>query len=139
LGEARALQTGLLFGAAGLLIYGLAPTGWLFLVGVPVMALWGFAGPALQGMMSARVGAGEQGQLQGANASVASVAALVGPGLFTLTFAFFIGTGKSDVGLASAGAPFVFPGAPFMVAAALLVAALVWSVRLAKVPRPAVS
>ena len=48
-------------------IYGLAPTGPWFWVGVPVMALWGVVGPASSDMMSRRVSESEQGQLQGAN------------------------------------------------------------------------
>ena len=40
-----------------------ARCSWL---GVPVMALWGLAGPALQGLMSRLVSPSEQGQLQGA-------------------------------------------------------------------------
>src|SRR5262249_11811589 len=45
-GERGALAIGLLFGALGFAIYGVAPSGWLFCVGVPLMALWGLASPA---------------------------------------------------------------------------------------------
>ena len=61
----------------------------------------------------------QQGQLQGANISVQSVAQLVGPFLFTLTFAYFIG----------AQAPLHLPGAPFLLAAALLLLALLIAIR----------
>ena len=37
--------------------------------------------------MSRHVGADEQGQLQGANASIPGIASMLGPGLFSLTFA----------------------------------------------------
>ena len=87
LGERRTLPLGLLCGAAGFAIYGLAPTGPLFLVGVPVMSLWGMSGPAMLQMMSRLVSPSEQGQLYGANSSLASVAALIGPALFTGAFA----------------------------------------------------
>jgi DHA1 family tetracycline resistance protein-like MFS transporter len=40
--------------------------------------------------MSQRVSPSEQGELQGAISSLRSLTALIGPGLFTLTFAFFI-------------------------------------------------
>lgn len=113
LGERRAMALGLLFGVAGFSIYGLAPVGWGFLVGVPVMALWGFAMPALQSLMTRRVGANEQGQLQGANASLTATAGLFGPAIFTQVFAAFIGP-QSDAHL---------PGAPFLVAAAMLLLA----------------
>ena len=119
LGERCALLLGLGSGAAGFLIYGVAPTGPLFWIGIPVMALWGVAGAAIQALMTRLVAADQQGQLQGATASVQSVSQMLGPFLFTLTFAYFIG----------AQAPFKLPGAPFLLAALLLVAAMVIAAR----------
>ena len=87
IGERRALAMGLLFGALGFFIYGVAPTGAIFLAGVAVMALWGFAMPSAQALMTRHVGVSEQGQLQGANASLMSLAGIVGPVLFTQIFA----------------------------------------------------
>jgi MFS transporter, DHA1 family, tetracycline resistance protein len=78
LGERRALLLGLSSGAAGFLIYGAAPTGPLFWLGIPVMALWGVAGAAIQALMTQLVAADQQGQLQGATSSVQSVSQLVG-------------------------------------------------------------
>ena len=109
-GERPVLIFGLSSGALGFAIYGLAPTGALFLAGVPVMALWGLAGPANQGLMTQRVDPGEQGQLQGALSSLLGLAMLIGPFVFTQTFATFIG----------AQAPLSLPGAPFLLAALLL-------------------
>jgi DHA1 family tetracycline resistance protein-like MFS transporter len=119
LGERRAMVTGLFFGAIGFAIYGVAPVGWVFLAGVPVMALWGFATPALQSLMTARVRPNEQGQLQGAISSLTAVAGLVGPAIFTQVFAAAI----------APGAQTHFPGAPFIVAAAMVLAgaAIGWS------------
>ncbi len=114
LGERRALLLGLLCGALGFLIYGIAPTGPLFCIGIPVMALWGVSGAATQALMTRLVASDEQGRLQGATASVQSIAQLVGPFLFTLTFAYFIG----------ANAPVKLPGAPFLLAFVLLLLAL---------------
>lgn len=111
-GPRRTLFAGLLIGGVGMVIYGLAPTGAWFLVGVPVMALWGIAGPAAMDMMSRRVSESEQGQLQGANSSVRSLAGLLAPGLFTVTFAWLLGS---------------LPGAPFLLAAALMAMAAVVS------------
>ena len=56
----------------------------------------------------------EQGQLQGANASLMGIANLIGPGIFTQSFALFIG----------AGAIVYLPGAPFLLAAIMLAAAI---------------
>jgi DHA1 family tetracycline resistance protein-like MFS transporter len=106
-GERKALLIGLLFGALGFFVYGVAWTGWLFLAGVPLMALWGIANPALMGIMSRRVSAQEQGQLQGANASLQGIANLIGPGLFTLSFAVAI---RPEVGVNMPGTPFVIAG-----------------------------
>jgi DHA1 family tetracycline resistance protein-like MFS transporter len=114
LGERRALVLGLLSGALGFAIFGLAPTGTLFWVGIPVMALWGVSGAASQALMTQLVAPDQQGQLQGATASVQSMAQLAGPFLFTLTFAYFIGE----------QAPVKLPGAPFLLASVLLVLAL---------------
>jgi DHA1 family tetracycline resistance protein-like MFS transporter len=114
-GERPALFMGLLFGAAGFAIYGLAETGAAFWLGVPVMALWGLSGAATQGLMTRRVQPSEQGRLQGANSSLRGIAGLFGPGLFTLTFAHFIGAKRE----------WHLPGAPFLLAAVLLVLAII--------------
>jgi MFS transporter, DHA1 family, tetracycline resistance protein len=119
LGERRALLLGLGCGAVGFLIFGAAPTGPLFWLGIPVMALWGLAGAATQALMTASVAPEQQGQLQGATSSVQSVSQLLGPFLFTLTFAWFIG----------AAAPLKLPGAPFLLASVLLVLAFVIAAR----------
>ena len=119
LGERRALLLGLGCGAIGFLIFGVAPTGRLFWLGIPMMAFWGVAGAATQSLMTRLVAPDQQGQLQGATNSVQSVSQLVGPFLFTLTFAYFIG----------AQAPAKLPGAPFLLASALLLLALVIAAR----------
>jgi MFS transporter, DHA1 family, tetracycline resistance protein len=113
-GERRALLIGLLFGTVGLAMFGLAPTGLGFLLGIPVMALWGFAGPAAQALMTRRVAPSEQGQLQGANASIMGIANLVGPTIFALAFAYAIDAGGGHLA-----------GAPFWLAALMLLASAV--------------
>jgi DHA1 family tetracycline resistance protein-like MFS transporter len=115
LGERKALLLGFVFGAIGFFIYGVAPTGLWFCAGIPVMALWGVSGAATQALMTQQVAADQQGQLQGATSSVQSISQMLGPFLFTLTFAFFIGD----------HAPFKLPGAPFILAGALIALALV--------------
>ena len=118
-GERRALLLGLGCGAVGFVIFGTAPTGPLFWLGIPVMALWGVSGAATQALMTRLVAPDQQGRLQGATASVQSVSQLVGPFLFTLTFSFFIGS----------KAPLHLPGAPFLLASALLVVAALIAMR----------
>jgi DHA1 family tetracycline resistance protein-like MFS transporter len=112
-GERRSLLLGLICAAAGFLIFAVAPTGPLSWLGIPVMSLWGVSGAAIQSFMTRRVSPDQQGQLQGANTSVQSFSQLLGPSLFTLTFAYFIG----------AGAPLHLPGAPFLLASVVVLLA----------------
>ncbi len=111
-GERRVLIAGLVAGALGFAIYAFAPTGHWFMVGVPLVALWGLAGPAGLGLMTRRVSPQEQGQLQGANGSLLGISAMIGPALFAATFAAFIGP--------SPPLQLHFPGAAFLLAAAML-------------------
>lgn len=113
LGERRALVFGLAGGIAGVMVMGLAQTGLAFSLGIPLLALWGIASPAINGLMSRHVGPSEQGQLQGANSSIQGIANLAGPFIFTLTFAWSIGGGRDAH----------VPGAAFILAAAMLVGA----------------
>ena len=114
-GERKALVAGLLFGAAGFAIYAIAASGAVFLIGIPVMALWGFANPASISLMSRRVGPHQQGQVQGANGSIAGIANMIGPGVFTQVFAVAIAPERG----------WHVPGAPFALAAVMLLAAMV--------------
>jgi len=113
LGQRSTLLWGLGIGWVGFAIFGLAPTGWLFLLGIPLMNLWGLAGPTAQGLMSVHVTPQEQGQLQGAVQCIRGLTALVGPGLFTFVFAAAIRPGRIHL-----------PGAPFLLAAGILLSAL---------------
>ena len=120
IGERNALITGALAGAAGFLIYATATTSWAFCAAIPVFAFIGLFGPSVQGLMTRHVAPTEQGQLQGANGSIMAMAGLVGPGLFSAVFAWFIAPHRG----------LEFPGAPFLLASFLmLVAALIaWRV-----------
>ena len=119
-GERRAVIIGLLLGTAGFLIFGLAATGSMFLLGIPFMSLWGLFGPSAQSLMTRHVGPTEQGKLQGAINSLRGIAGMLGPVLFTSIFAAFIETRQS----------FELPGAPFLLATVLLLGAvlLAWRV-----------
>jgi MFS transporter, DHA1 family, tetracycline resistance protein len=114
-GARQAMLIGLGFGAVAFTIYGLAPTPVLFCIGIPVGALFGFSYPAMQTLMTAIVGANEQGRLQGALASLMGVAGVLAPLAFTQVFAAAIGPFRG----------WGLPGAPFLLAAAVLIAAAV--------------
>jgi MFS transporter, DHA1 family, tetracycline resistance protein len=120
IGERRALFLGLFLGALGFALFGLAPVGWMFVAAIPINNLWQLAGPTSQALMSRRVSPSEQGELQGALGSVRGIAMVVGPGLFSLTFAAFLAPERAVK----------VPGAPWYLAAVLLVLALAvaWAV-----------
>ncbi len=120
LGERRTLYVGQFFGALGMVVAGLARTGLGYFISIPVMMIWTISGPAAQGMMTHRVSASEQGELQGAISSLRAIAVIIGPGLFTFTFAYFIDV-KHGWNL---------PGAPWYLGAALLFFAMVMSFRI---------
>jgi DHA1 family tetracycline resistance protein-like MFS transporter len=109
LGERNAVLFGSVAGAIGFAVYGLATTWPVFVAGIPIMSLWGVSSPATQSMITRQVAADEQGRAQGAISSMQSLTGILGPGLYTTVFSYFIGA----------------PGAPFLVASALVVCALV--------------
>jgi DHA1 family tetracycline resistance protein-like MFS transporter len=118
-GERVALLTGLSTGIIGFVIFGLAATGPVFLGGVIFSALWGLTGPAVQGLMTRRVGPSTQGRLQGANSSLTGIAQMLGPTLFTHAFATFI-----DSPVSGNARGWHLPGAPFLLAGLILCCAL---------------
>lgn len=118
-GERRTLYIGQFFGASGMFIAGIARTGAVYLASIPIMSMWNISMPAAQGMMTHRVSEREQGELQGAIGSLRSLSFLIGPGLFSWTFAFFIDPKRS----------FQIPGAPWFLAAGLLFIAMLLATR----------
>jgi MFS transporter, DHA1 family, tetracycline resistance protein len=113
-GETAALLGGLACGVTGFAAYGVARSGPLFCVGIGLLSLWGLSWAASQGLMTRHVASSEQGRLQGLDGSLRGIADLIGPGLFTLTFAYFIDPGRA----------WPLPGAPFLLAALLQVGSL---------------
>jgi DHA1 family tetracycline resistance protein-like MFS transporter len=88
IGERRTVLLGAAIGTLGFLWYGWAPQGWIYLIGAPVFALSGLMMPGLQGLMTRRVPANQQGQLQGAMQSLQGFASIFGPVVFGETFAW---------------------------------------------------
>jgi DHA1 family tetracycline resistance protein-like MFS transporter len=120
LGERRTLYIGQFFGAIGMVFAGLARTSLFFFLSIPVMMLWTISSPAAQGMMTRRVSESEQGELQGAISSLASLAWIFGPGIFTFTFAFFIDQTRG----------WNLPGAPWYLGGFLLFVAMAMATRI---------
>ncbi|MEI6486626.1 MAG: TCR/Tet family MFS transporter [Sphingomonadales bacterium] len=104
-GQRNIIIVGLLSAVAGYSTYAMADAGWMVYLGIAVSACQGLVFPCLQGLMSAEVGPNEQGELQGAVASIQSLSSIVGPPLMTTVFARF----------SAPDAPIYAPGAPFVV------------------------
>ena len=112
-GDRNTMVVGLMIGAVGLALLGFAPNSEGFILGIFVSALWGLAMPTLQSLMTQRVSESEQGQLQGANNSVGSIAGVVSPLFFGWVYSVSVGQ----------SAPVPAPGLAFFIAAAILFAA----------------
>ncbi|MCH4269290.1 MAG: TCR/Tet family MFS transporter [Brevundimonas sp.] len=130
-GDRATMIFGLCGGAVGIALMGWAPTGVAFIVAMFPNALWGLAMPTLQSLMTRRVGESEQGQLQGANMSVASIAGVASPLFFGWIYSVSVGEGGgraaawlSERGLpavsAAADAMLSEPGLAFYLASAVL-------------------
>ncbi len=110
IGNEKSIYLGLLLYSAGMLLFAFATQSWMMFVFLIPYCLGGIAGPSLQAVMSGHVPPNEQGELQGALTSLMSATSIIGPLLMTNLFSYFT----------SAGAPFIFPGAPFLMGAILM-------------------
>lgn len=110
LGEHNAAVLGLLGGGVGFAGYAFATQGWQMYPWMLVWTLMALAMPSINGIMSKHVPANEQGELQGALASIGGMTSIVAPVLLTSVFAYFT----------APGALVYFPGAAFFTAALML-------------------
>ncbi len=94
--------------------YAFATQSWMIYLCLAVGAAQGFLGPAVQGIMSARVPTNSQGELQGSLGSVASLASIISPLVMTQVFGYFT----------SEATPVHFPGSSFLLAAVLILLSL---------------
>jgi len=120
LGERRVILIGLLCGVVGTAVFGLAPVGALFLIGIPIMTLSGVSGPAVQSLMTRQVSSSEQGRLQGANTSLQALAGIVSPLMFSGVFVLSVAGWH---GINTMGAPFLLASLTLLGAAAMAVRA----------------
>jgi MFS transporter, DHA1 family, tetracycline resistance protein len=104
LGERRSIMLGFTLMSVGFVAYSLVPMGWMIYPALAIGSLGGIANPAMQSVMSRQAGPSSQGELQGALASIASIAAVLSPLLMTQLFSYY----------AAPQAPVSFPGAPYL-------------------------
>jgi DHA1 family tetracycline resistance protein-like MFS transporter len=114
LGERGAAIIGIVAGAIGYAGFGLATASWMMFA---LLGSWFFAAlvmPTMNAFMSHRVSPDAQGELQGAVASLFSLAAIIGPPIMTHLFARFSAP-ESSVHV---------PGAAFLAASVLALGSL---------------
>jgi DHA1 family tetracycline resistance protein-like MFS transporter len=119
-GEHRAVILGVGSGVLSMLLLAFATQSWFAYAAMACGMLQGLAYPSMNAIMSKKVPANEQGELQGGVASMMSLTTIVGPVLMTQTLGRFSG----------AGAPIYFPGAAFLLASALALTSLLIVLRL---------
>jgi DHA1 family tetracycline resistance protein-like MFS transporter len=110
IGEVRSVYLGLACGTVGFMGYAFATQGWMMYAWMAVWVLMGLCGPSLNAIMSRQVGPAEQGELQGALASLGSLTSVAAPPILSNLFGYF----TSD------RSPIYFPGAAFFAASLFL-------------------
>jgi len=113
-GEHKAATLGMIFDVCTLTLLGLVTSGSFALALTPITALGGVVTPALQALLSRQAPDDSQGELQGVLSSLSALAMITAPLAMTAIFAHF--TAPDAVIFA--------PGAPFLLAAILVVAAI---------------
>jgi DHA1 family tetracycline resistance protein-like MFS transporter len=112
LGERRAALLGIAVAGVGYVGYGMATAGWMMFAWLATWLFGALVMPSTNALLSHRVAANAQGELQGAVAGLYSLSAIVGPPLMTHIFA----------GTTGASGAVQLPGAVFFTAAGLAAA-----------------
>lgn len=94
-GEKPVMVAGVACSILGLASMGLAPTALLFATAVLPKALWGLAATTVESLMTQRLSESQQGQLQGANMSMISVAGVAAPLMFGGLYSWFVQGGPT--------------------------------------------
>lgn len=104
IGNVKSIYFGLALYTIGMFLFAFATESWMMFVFLIPYCLGGIAGPALQAVVSEQVPPSEQGEIQGTLTSLMSASSIVGPPMMASVFYYF----THDE------APFLFPGAPFV-------------------------
>jgi MFS transporter, DHA1 family, tetracycline resistance protein len=127
IGEINSIYLGFMGGAVAFAGYAFATNTVTMFVSIAAFAIFGFAGPSLNSIMSKIAGPKEQGELQGALACVGSLTSVAAPIILTQIFVSF----------SQPTAPVYFPGAGFLAASIFLIAAAAVFTRLRTQPAAA--
>lgn len=122
IGNVKSIYFGLGLYTIGMFLFAFATESWMMFVFLIPYCLGGIAGPALQAVVSEQVDPSEQGEIQGTLTSLMSASAIVGPPMMASVFYFFTHN----------EAPFIFPGAPFVLGGVLMLLSTILAFRTLK-------
>lgn len=122
IGNVKSIYFGLALYTIGMFLFAFATESWMMFVFLIPYCLGGIAGPALQAVVSEQVDPSEQGEIQGTLTSLMSASSIVGPPMMASVFYYF----THDE------APFLFPGAPFVLGGFLMLISTVLAFRTLK-------
>ena len=122
IGNVKSIYFGLALYTIGMFLFAFATESWMMFVFLIPYCLGGIAGPALQAVVSEQVDPSEQGEIQGTLTSLMSASSIVGPPMMASVFYYF----THDE------APFLFPGAPFVLGGILMLISTVLAFRTLK-------
>lgn len=114
-GKRKVIIYGFLLWTVGMFLFSFAHEPWMLYAFLIPYALGGIAGPTVQGVISNQVSEKEQGILQGSITGLVSITAILGQFIFAPVFYYFIRPETS----------IYFPGAPYALAAVLLLIAFI--------------
>lgn len=116
IGERRGVLVGLLAMTVAMTCYGAAGQGWMIYGIILIGSLAGIGAPAMQSLISQAVPADEQGAVQGVMNSIASVAGIIAPVLWTALFSWTVAPERE---VTAPGLPFYVAGVVSLAAAGL--------------------
>ena len=110
LGERRTIVLGFIFSIGIFVVLGFLTSGFWALLLAPISALGSVVIPAMRGIFANKAKANQQGEIQGIVSSTQSLAFIFAP--LVLTYVFYASTRPDG--------PIFLPGAPFLLAAAIV-------------------
>ncbi len=110
LGERRTIVLGFIFSIGIFVVLGFLTSGFWALLLAPISALGSVVIPAMRGIFANKAEANQQGKVQGIVSSTQSLAVIFAP--LVLTYVFYASTRPDG--------PIFLPGAPFLLAAAIV-------------------